>query len=105
MRSIPALVAVALLSITLLSGPAVAADSGDTMVVDDIGEEYALVFIEADGETVDNRLIETEELPTEARHANAVLRNVDGEWVYDEAATERRYEAAQTRFDELSEDL
>ena len=104
MRSIPALVLVALLSMTLVSGSAVAADAGDTAVVDQVGEEYALIFVEEGGQQV-GRLVETTELPEEGRHANAVLREVDGEWTYDEAETERRYEAAQSRFDELSEDL
>ena len=104
MRSIPALVVVALLSITLLSGSAVAADAGDTAVVDQVGDEYALIFVDSGGQQ-EGRLVETTDLPAEARHANAVLRRVDGEWRYDEAETERRYEAAQSRFDNLSEDL
>ena len=104
MRSMSALVVVALLSMILVSGSAVADDGGDTAVVDQVGEEYALIFVEVDGGQ-DGRLVEKRDLPEEARHANAVVRNVDGEWRYDEAETERRYEAAQRRFDDLSEDL
>jgi len=104
MRSILALLVVALLSMTLVSGSVVAADGGDTAVVDQVGEEYALIFVE-EGDQQEGRLVETTDLPEEGRHENAVLQRVDGEWTYDAAETERRYEAAQNRFDELSEDL
>jgi hypothetical protein len=76
-------------------------------VVDRIEDGLAAVIPQADGEAVDELLVDPETLPESARHADAVLEIVvvDGEIhevTYDAEETERRKEAAQSRFDRLS---
>lgn len=76
-------------------------------VVDRIEDGLAAVLPEADGEAVDELLVDPEALPESARHADAVLDIViaDGELreaTYDAEETERRKETTQSRFDRLS---
>ncbi|QLD87865.1 DUF3006 domain-containing protein [Natronomonas salina] len=92
MRSILAFGTVVLLSTALLAGVA-AADGGTTAVVDRTGDDYAVLLIEEDGETTDQRVVDPAELDAEGRYEGAVHRVVDGDYVYDEAETRRRQTA------------
>lgn len=100
MRPIAVLCAVALLAIVLSSG--VAADTGETVVVDRIEGDQAVLLVETDGVTTDRRVVDVDELPDDGRQEGAVLQPVDGGYVYDEAETERRNSDAERRFDQLT---
>lgn len=76
-------------------------------VVDRIEDGVAAVIPEADGEVLEELLVDPETLPESAQSANAVLDIVvaDGELrevMYDAEETEQRKETAQSRFDNLS---
>lgn len=101
MRLTAILCAAALLAIALSSG--VAADTGETAVVDRLESGQAVLLIESDGETTDQRVVDVAELPAEGRHEGAVLRLVDGTYVYDEAETERRTSDAGDTFERLAD--
>lgn len=105
MRSILTLCVVALLSIACLSGGAAAADtdSGETMVVDSIGEHFAVLLVESDDPT--QQLVFVDTLPEEAHHEGAVVTIENGDFVYLAEETETREEEAEERLDELSERL
>lgn len=82
-------------------------DGSYTGVVDSIEDGLATVFLEQDGEEVDDRLVDAERLPEPARHQDAIIHvGVENDEVvqvtYDAAETEARQEAAQSRFDRLS---
>ncbi|WP_232702481.1 DUF3006 domain-containing protein [Halobacterium wangiae] len=71
------------------------------------GEELAVLLVEAEGDVVDEVVVDRERLPAEGRHENAVFAvTVDddelAEIVYRPDETEARTEAAQSRFDRLS---
>ncbi|MDS0223742.1 DUF3006 domain-containing protein [Haloarcula sp. S1AR25-5A] len=83
------------------------ADGEYTAVVDSIEDGLATVFFEQDGAEVGHAVIDTTELPDDARHANAILSvTLAGEELtetdYDPERTETRQDAAQDRFDRLS---
>lgn len=101
MRSTAVLCAIALLAIVLSSG--VAADTAETLVVDRIDDGQAVLLVETDGETTDQRIVTVDELPVDGQHEGAVLRHVNGEYVYDGSATEQRSSHAADRLDQLSE--
>lgn len=101
MRSIIAFGTIVLLSTALLSGVA-AADAEETAVVDRLEDDYAVLLVEEDGETTEQRVVDPQELPEEGRFEGAVHRVVDGEYVYDEAETERRQRESASWFDRLS---
>ena len=79
-----------------------------TAVVDTIEDGLATVFFERDGEEVGNTVLDASELPSDAQHADAVLSvtlndgNIESA-SYNPEATDTRAEAAQDRFDRLSE--
>ncbi len=83
-------------------------DGTYTAVVDEVERELARLELETvDGELY-GTVVEVSELPPEGRHESAVLsvRLVDEEVVeaeYDEAEEQHRREAAQARFDRLSQ--
>jgi len=82
-------------------------DGQYTAVVDSIEDGLATVFFEADGEEVGDAIIDATVLPSEGRHADALLSVtiVDGtltQTEYQPEETEARKEAAQDRFDQLS---
>jgi len=84
-----------------------AADGAYTAVVDRFEGDQAVLLLEADGETVRERALDSGRLPPDARHVDAVLRVEvrDGDVVdlsYQPAESERRSERAQRRFDDLS---
>jgi len=84
------------------------ADGDYTAVVDSVEDGFATVFFEQDGEEVGNAVLDSSALPEDARHGDAILSVTitDGELVatdYDPDRTEERAEAAQDRFDRLSE--
>lgn len=89
MRPILAFGTVVLLCTATMGGLA-AADAETTAVVDRAGGDYAVLLIEADGETTDQRVVDPSELDAEGRYEGAVHRVVDGEYVYDRAETRRR---------------
>ena len=77
-----------------------------TAVIDSIEDGLATVFFEQDGEEVGDVIMAASVLPEDGRHADAILSvSVDStavEWIYDPQTTEARKEAAQDRFDRLS---
>jgi len=77
-----------------------------TAVVDSIEDGLATVFFEQDGEEVGDAIVAASVLPEDGRHADAILSvSVDStvvEWHYEPETTEARKEAAQDRFDRLS---
>lgn len=81
-----------------------------TAVVDRIVEGVAVLLLEADGETVDQHELPTDELPDEGGHEGAVFEATveDGTIVdleYRPGTEADRREAAQDRFDRLSKRL
>ena len=79
-----------------------------TAVVDTIEDGLATVFFERDGEDVGNAVLDASELPSDAQHADAILSVTLSEGdiesaSYNPEATDTRAEAAQDRFDQLSE--
>jgi len=84
------------------------ADGTYTAVVDTIEDGLATVFFERDGDDVGDAVLDVDRLPDEGWHADAILdvRIEDGSIAtatYDPDLTEARSEAAQDRFDRLSE--
>jgi hypothetical protein len=87
------------------------ADIGDgtyTAVVDRFEDEVAVVLIEADGETIAERVVDRETLPEDGRQVDAILEVTVSEGqltsiTYDAAASEARKRDAQQRFDRLAE--
>jgi hypothetical protein len=82
-------------------------DGEYTAVVDNVEDGLATVFFERDGEEVGDALLEASRLPSDARHADAILSvTLCGGSVesasYDPERTETRSDAAQDRFDRLS---
>ena len=77
-----------------------------TAVIDSIEDGLATVFFEQDGKEVGNAVVAASVLPEDGRHADAILSvTVDStvvEWHYEPETTEARKEAAQDRFDRLS---
>ncbi|WP_083761693.1 DUF3006 domain-containing protein [Natronomonas pharaonis] len=104
MRTATALCVVALLSTALLSGVA-AAEADQTAVVDRIGDDYAVMLIEEDGETVDQAVVDPETLPDEGRYEGAIYQVVDGEYVYDGEESDDRDSRLGELLEALSERL
>ncbi|EMA64361.1 DUF3006 family protein [Halorubrum kocurii] len=82
-------------------------DGEYTAVVDGVEDGLATVFFERDGEEVGNAVLEAARLPSDARHADAVLAvTLSGGRIeaasYEPEETTTRAEAAQDRFDRLS---
>ena len=81
-----------------------------TAVVDRIVEGRAVLLLEADGETVDQRDLPADDLPGDGRHEGAVFEATveDGtiaDLAYRPGTEADRREAAQDRFDHLSKRL
>ncbi|ELY66838.1 DUF3006 family protein [Natrinema versiforme] len=82
-----------------------------TAVLDRIVDgETAVLLLEDDGEAVDERLVDVEQLPADGRHEGAVFEvTVDEETVleasYRADAERERRESTRERFDRLSERL
>lgn len=79
-----------------------------TGVIDRFEDDLAVILLEADGEVVDEVVLDREDLPAEAAHPDAVLEVTltDGEVTdlsYDATETADRKERAQSRFDRLAE--
>lgn len=79
-----------------------------TGVIDRFEDDLAVILLEADGDVVDELILDREDLPEDAAHVNAILEVTleDGELtdlVYDAAETENRKDRAQSRFDRLAE--
>ncbi|WP_226021914.1 DUF3006 domain-containing protein [Halomicrobium salinisoli] len=84
------------------------ADGTYTAVVDRFEEGLAVLLLEADGEMVDELVLDAESLPEAGRHADGVLTvELRDETVvditYEAQETTDRSERAQRRFDELSQ--
>jgi hypothetical protein len=83
-------------------------DGAYTAVVDSVEDGLATVFFERDGEAVGSAVVDAAALPPDGRRADAVLSatlrggRIESASV-DPERTERRAEAAQDRFDRLSE--
>ena len=78
-----------------------------TAVLDRFEEEQAVLLLESDGETVDEIVIQRDDLPESGRHQDAIFRvTVDGDTVveieYEPTETEKRADAAQEQFDRLA---
>lgn len=85
-------------------------DRTHTGVVDRIVDgETAVILLEADGDTVAEETVPAEELPAGAGEGSvlAIVRPEETieSMELDEGETERRREAAQERFDSLSQSL
>ncbi len=79
-----------------------------TGVIDRFEEDLAVILLEAEGDVVDELVLDRDELPADAAHVDAVLEVTldDGEvtdLVYDADETATRKDQAQSRFDRLSE--
>jgi len=79
-----------------------------TGVIDRFEEELAVILLEADGEVVDEIVLDRGELPPGAAHPDAILEVTltDGEVMelsYDPVETIDRKERAQSRFDRIAE--
>lgn len=86
------------------------ADGTYTAVLDRFEGEYAILQLEADGEAVDQVMVERSDLPEVGRHQDAVftVEVSDTELVavaYEPETTDDRREAAGERFDRLSQRL
>ena len=82
-------------------------DGEYTAVVDSIEDGLATVFFEQDGDEVGNAVIDPGELPADGQHSDAILKVfiLDGSISsaeYEPERTAKRSEAAQNRFDRLS---
>ena len=83
-------------------------DGEYTAIVDSVEDGLATAFFERDGEEVGNAVVDAARLPSDGRHADAILSvtvssgRLDSA-TYEPERTERRAEAAQDRFDRLSE--
>ena len=80
-----------------------------TGVIDRFEEELAVILLEADGDVVDEIVLDRSELPAEAAHSDAILEVTltDGEVTelsYNPDETTDRKERAQSRFDRLKTD-
>ena len=78
-----------------------------TAVLDRFEEEQAVLLLESDGETVDEHVIQRDDLPESGRHQDAIFTvTVDGDYVveieYEPTETEERADAAQEQFDRLA---
>jgi len=83
-------------------------DGSYTAVLDRIEDDVATLLLEVDGEDAHQLDVDPEALPEAARQPNSVLtvEVSDGDLVeatYEPDATEERRDAAQSRFDRLSE--
>jgi hypothetical protein len=81
-----------------------------TAVLDRFEAETAVLLVEADGEVVDELLVERRELPPSGREQGAVFDlRVCGDSLrvlsYRPTETEERATASQSRFDRLARDL
>lgn len=79
-----------------------------TGVIDRFEDDKAVILLEADGDVVDELVLDRAQLPVDADHPDAILEVVltDGEVtdiVYDPTETTARKELAQSRFDRLAE--
>lgn len=82
-------------------------DGEYTAVVDSVEDGLATVFFERDGDEVGNAVLSASRLPSDARHADAVLSVTLGDGrlesaSYEPELTASRAESAQDRFDRLS---
>ena len=83
-------------------------DGEYTAVIDTIEDGLATIFFERDGEEVGNTVLEASQLPPDAQVADAILSVTLTEGriksaTYKPEETATRAEAAQDRFDRLSE--
>jgi hypothetical protein len=83
-------------------------DGRYTAVVDRVEDGHATLLLEEDGEDAHDLVVYPEALPSDGRHSDAILtvEITDDELAeakYRPDETEERKEAAQSRFDRLSE--
>ncbi|MFO7927902.1 MAG: DUF3006 domain-containing protein [Halobacteriota archaeon] len=76
-----------------------------TVVVDRLGDDYAVLLVAESGETTDQRVVDPNVIPKAGRHEGAVLYLDDGDYRYDETTTARRKNTHSRRFDALVERL
>ena len=81
-----------------------------TGVIDRFEGDLAVILLEADGEVVDEKVLERDEFPDDGAHADAILdvELIDGEITdlsYDREKTVQRKDRAQSRFDRLAKRL
>ena len=82
-------------------------DGSYTAVVDSIEDGLARVFFEQDGEEVGDAVIDASQLPSDGRHADAILSVSLHDYqletaIYKPEKTVDRAEEAQNRFDRLA---
>jgi Protein of unknown function (DUF3006) len=78
-----------------------------TAVLDRFEEEQAVLLLESDDETVDELVIQRDDLPESGRHQDAIFTvTVDGSTVveieFEPTETEERADATQEQFDRLA---
>ncbi|RXK48015.1 DUF3006 family protein [Halorientalis pallida] len=83
-------------------------DGTYTAVVDRFENDLAVLLVEGEEELVGESVVDREALPEDGQHVDAVFSVVVedqelAEATYQEHETEDRSEAAQSRFDRLSE--
>lgn len=83
-------------------------DGTYTAVVDRFENDLAVLLVEGEDDQVGELVVDQEELPEDGQHVDAVVTVAveDGELVevtYLDGETDRRKDAAQSRFDRLSE--
>ncbi|WP_424016221.1 DUF3006 domain-containing protein (plasmid) [Halorientalis pallida] len=83
-------------------------DGTYTAAVDRFEDDLAVLLVEDENDPIGELVVDEDELPTDGQHVDAVITVAveDGELVearYQAQETEARSEAAQSRFDRLSE--
>lgn len=100
-----ALVLVLVLSVTVSSTLASGDPDPDRIVVDRIGEGYAVLLVENDGETDKQQVVDPATIPVNARYEGAILDAEEVGYTYDRQTTETRERALSRWFDALSEPI
>ena len=100
-----ALVLALVLSVTVGSTLAPGDSDPDRIVVDRIGDGYAVLLVENGGETDEQQVVDPTTLPVNARYEGAILEAEEVGYSYDRQTTEARERALSRWFDALSEPI
>jgi hypothetical protein len=81
----------AAVGLAVLSAPVIGKSPPDrTAVVDRLGDDYAVLLVEADGEIAEQRVVDPSIVPNGGRYEGAVLDIDGGGYTYNETATDGR---------------
>nr|WP_181691980.1 DUF3006 domain-containing protein [Natronomonas sp. LN261] len=93
----------AAVGLAVLSAPVIGKSPPDrTAVVDRLGDDYAVLLVEADGEIAEQRVVDPSIVPNGGRYEGAVLDIDGGGYTYNETATDGRERTRSRRFDGLA---